>query len=130
MQQHRSMSETDTAALRTLEERLAMPAASESRESLAQILAAEFRDFGISGRMFERDSVLEALTAGGHSQVRFEEFQATPLGNGTVLVAYVARSDASHGWKPASLQSSLWMRRDGRWQILCHQGTRGATEET
>ena len=40
------LSETDASALRVLEERLAMPAASETPESLALILAAEFREFG------------------------------------------------------------------------------------
>jgi len=124
------LSETDTAALRALEERLAMPAASESRESLALILAAEFREFGSSGRVFEKASVLDALIAGGRPQLKFEEFWTAPVGDGLVLVTYVARSIAGPGWKPPSLRSSLWVRRDARWQMIFHHGTRLAADES
>jgi len=124
------LSETDTAALRALEERLAMPAASESRESLALILAAEFREFGSSGRTFERSSVLDALVAGGRPQLKFEGFKTTPIRDGVTLVTYVARSIAGPGWKQPSLRSSLWVRRDARWQMIFHQGTRLAADES
>ena len=124
------LSETDTAALRALEERLAMPAASESRESLALILAAEFREFGSSGRTFERSSVLDALVAGGRPQLKFEGFKTTPIRDGVTLVTYVARSIAGPGWKQPSLRSSLWVWRDARWQMIFHQGTRLAADES
>jgi len=42
----------------------------------------------------------------------------------------VARSVAGPGWKPPSLRSSLWVRRDNRWQMVFHQGTRLAAEES
>ena len=122
------LSETATAALRALEERLAMPAGSESRESLALILAAEFREFGSSGRVFERASVLDALIAGGRPQLKLEEFPAASVGDGVVLVTYIARSIAGPGWKPPSLRSSLWIWRDARWQMIFHQGTRFADD--
>ncbi len=125
-----TLSETDAATLRVLEERLAMPSASETQESLALILAAEFREFGSSGRVFGRASVLEALVAGGRPQLKFEEFLATPVSYGAALVTYVARSVAGPGWKPPSLRSSLWVRRDDRWQMVFHQGTRLAPEES
>jgi len=126
----RMLSETDASALRELEERLAMPSASESQESLALILAAEFREFGSSGRVFERASVLGVLLAGGRPQLKFEEFLATPVSGEAALVTYVARSVAGPGWKPPSLRSSLWVRRDNRWQMVFHQGTRLAAEES
>ena len=107
-----------------------MPAASESRESLALILAAEFREFGSSGRIFERASVLDALIAGERPQLKFEEFRATPVSDGVVLVTCFARSIAGPRWKPPSLRSSLWVRQDARWQMIFHQGTRLAADDS
>jgi len=115
--------------LRVLEERLAMPAASESRDSLAGLLAAEFREFGSSGRIYDTATTLEALTAGGvRPRLVFEDFHAAPVVDGAVLVTTVSRSVAGPGWKPPALRSSLWVRRDARWQLLFHQGTRLAPE--
>ena len=115
--------------LRALEERLAMPAATETRETLAPLLAAEFREFGSSGRVFETTSVLDALLAPGRPRLVLEEFRAVAVADGAALVTYVSKSVAGPGWKPPSLRSSLWVRRENRWQMLFHQGTRLDAEE-
>ena len=115
--------------LRTLEERLAMPAASESRESLAALLAAEFREFGSSGRIYDLANTLEALVAGNRPALKFEDFSVQPVSGGAVLVTYVSRSVSGPGWKPPALRSSLWVRRSDRWQLVFHQGTRLAENE-
>jgi len=115
--------------LRVLEERLAMLSASESHASLAALLAADFREFGSSGRVYDAATTLEALTAGGvRPRLLFEDFREVPVARDTVLVTYVSRSVAGPGWKPPALRSSLWVRRDARWQLLFHQGTRLATD--
>ncbi len=115
--------------LRTLEERLAMPAASESRASLAALLAAEFREFGSSGRIYDLANTLEALVAGNRPALKFEDFSVQPVSGGAVLVTYVSRSVSGPGWKPPALRSSLWVRRSDRWQLVFHQGTRLAENE-
>ena len=115
--------------LRALEERLAMPAAGESRESLAVLLAAEFREFGSSGRVYDAATTLDALVAGAPQRFVFEDFHAAPVSGDAVLVTYVSRSVSGPGWKPPVLRSSLWVRRENRWQLLFHQGTRLAEDE-
>jgi hypothetical protein len=45
-------------AFRILEERLAMPAESESRETLAELLAEGFQEFGSSGAVFGADAMM------------------------------------------------------------------------
>jgi hypothetical protein len=112
-----------------LEERLAMPSTSETRETLALLLAADFREFGSSGRIFERASVLDALVAGARPTLKLEELRAEFVAKGAVLVTYVARSAAGPGWKPPSLHSSLWVRSENRWQLRFHQGTRLAEDD-
>ena len=128
---------SDTGTLRAaeasevcvLEECLAMPSAAETRESLALLLAADFRGFGSSGRVFERASVLDALVAGAGPAIKLEELRAEFIAKGAVLVTYVARTAAGPGWKPPSLRSSVWVRSENRWQLRFHQGTRLAEED-
>lgn len=113
--------------IRTLEERLANPGPGDSKESLAGIFAAEFREFGSSGRIFDAETVLGAL--GGVAQrpsrapIILEGFRAERVAPNVVLATYLAKVPAGPGWKPPTLRSSLWCKRDGRWQILFHQGT-------
>ena len=122
-------SEEVSQELRVLEERLAMPSASESRASLAVLFAADFRDFGSSGRIYDVATTLEALTAGGaRPRLMFEDFRAAPVAPGAMLVTYVSRSVSGPGWKPPALRSSLWCVREGRWQLVFHQGTRLAAD--
>jgi len=113
--------------IRALEERLANPPAGESRESLAATFATDFREFGSSGRVFDAEMVLGAL--GGVAQrpsrapISLEGFRAERVAPNVILATYLARVAAGPGWKPPTLRSSLWCKRDGRWQIVFHQGT-------
>lgn len=117
-------SEAVEQELRVLEERLAMPAASESHASLAALLAADFREFGSSGRIYDVAMTLEAIAAGGvRPRLVFEDFRAASVASDTVLVTYVSRSVSGPGWKPPALRSSLWCWREARWQLVFHQGT-------
>lgn len=113
----------ETAGLRVLEERLSMPAGTESRESLAELLAEGFEEFGSSGRVFGRDAVLDALVPAGRPRIVIEGFSAVRLCEDAVLVRYVSRPAAGGQSKPPARRSSLWVFKSGRWQILFHQGT-------
>ena len=86
-----------------------MPASTESRETLAAMLAEGFEEFGSSGRVFDSEAVLEALVVpGGRPRIQFEDFTATVVTACVVLVRYVSRSVAGAGWKPPARRSSLW----------------------
>jgi hypothetical protein len=117
------------AELRVLEERLAIPAPSESRETLSALLAPEFREFGSSGRIDDAASTLDALIPGGRPRVTIEDFKTACFADGAVLVTYLSRSVPGPGWKPPALRSSLWIWRASGWQIVFHQGTRLLSDE-
>jgi len=112
------------ARLRELELELLQPAVRRNPERLASLLAEGFRDFGSSGRIFTRDEVIEAL--GTESQVHWSisDFRAEVVRDGVALVTYraVRRGEADQS-EAASSRSSLWVMRDGEWQMLFHQGT-------
>jgi hypothetical protein len=113
--------------IRALEERLANPGPGDSKESLAVIFASDFREFGSSGRIFDAETVLGALGGVAQRPVRapisLEGFRTERIAPNVVLATYLARVPAGPGWKPPTLRSSLWCKRDGRWQIVFHQGT-------
>ena len=124
------MSESLAEILRDLEERLAMPAADESRASLAALLAAECREFGSSGRIYDAEAILETLIAGARPARKFEDFSVRPVGADAALVTYLSRSISGPGWKPPALRSSVWIRGERGWQLLFHQGTRLTESES
>jgi hypothetical protein len=113
--------------IRALEERLANPGPGESKESLDPLFAVGFREFGSSGRVFDAATVLGAL--GGVAQrpsrapITLEGFRTERVAPNVVLATYLAHVPPGPGWKPPTLRSSLWCKRDGRWQIAFHQGT-------
>jgi hypothetical protein len=108
-----------------LELELLLPEVRQSPERLLSLLADEFREFGSSGRIFDRREIVEALRTEPRVQFSVADFRATVLGEGVVLVTYRAvRRNESDDSELASLRSSLWVLRDGRWQMVFHQGTR------
>ena len=111
-------------ALEVLEYRLTNPGPEETRDSLAALLAEDFREYGSSGRIYDGAAVVTALLAGGRSIVRFEDFRARALGRNVALATYLARTAAGPRWVPPSRRSSLWERRAGTWRLVFHQGTR------
>ncbi len=113
--------------IRALEERLANPGPGDSPESLAAIFAADFREFGSSGRVFDTETVLGALGTvaqrPSRAPISLEGLRMERVAPNVVLATYLARVPAGPGWKPPTLRSSLWCKREGRWQIVFHQGT-------
>jgi hypothetical protein len=96
----------------------------QSPELLSSLLADEFREFGSSGRIRNKDEVIEALPTEPRMQFSISDFRAQILGDGVALVTYqaVRREEANHAGL-TSLRSSLWVIRDDQWRMLFHQGT-------
>jgi len=110
--------------LEALEKRLTNPGPEETRDSLAALLAHDFREYGSSGRTYDAAAVVAALLKGGRSVVRFDEYRVRRLGRDVALATYVARTAAGARWVPPALRSSLWQRNGGVWRLVFHQGTR------
>lgn len=122
-----------TENLRELEEQLLRPDVRHSREQVAALLADEFREFGSSGRIYDKQQILEELEDEGPARLSLSEFATVELAPGIVLATYQSSRQLgeNESGEPEirSLRSSLWMLRDGRWQMLFHQGTRIPAEE-
>ncbi|HWD69086.1 MAG TPA: nuclear transport factor 2 family protein [Solirubrobacteraceae bacterium] len=86
---------------------------------MERTLAADFREFGRSGRVYERADTL-AVT-GDSIDAHLRDFQLSMLADDVALLTYV--SEVQHEALDLANRSSVWVRRDGRWQLRFHQGT-------
>jgi hypothetical protein len=112
------------ALLRELEERLLQPALRKSAQVVADLLADEFIEFGSSGRVFNKQQIIENLQNEPPTQRAIVEFNTSVLAAGVVLVTYRMVKYNLAGEEPAySLRSSIWKLIDDRWKIVFHQGT-------
>lgn len=109
--------------LRLLEERLLQPAFRRDRAAVAQLLADEFVEYGSSGRIFTKAQVLDLLAGEEPRRISLQDFAAQAIGPGVALATYRAIREADSGHGGTSLRSSLWIHREGRWQMIFHQGT-------
>ena len=97
-----------------------------SRALMAELLSDDFREFGASGRVFDKEMILATLSAepdGDTYQV--QDLEAQQLGPDTCLVTYrISPRMVAGTQKAGSNRSSIWRMEEGVWRILFHQGTR------
>lgn len=109
--------------IRTLEEQLLQTRFRHNRQAVAELLAEDFREFGSSGRAWNRQQILDHLETEPPFEATLQDFQTTEVAPGAVLATYRLTIDRSDAKTVESLRSSLWINGEGRWQILFHQGT-------
>jgi hypothetical protein len=112
--------------LRALEDRLLQTDFRRDRKAVSKLLANDFREFGSSGRVWNKQQILDLLEIESAFQATMQDFQAIELVSGVFLVTYTAVVDRPGAKTTASLRTSIWIMRNGRWQMVFHQGTRTA----
>jgi len=106
--------------LLTLELQLMDPDFRKDRERVSALLAEDFCEFGSSGRVWSKASILDLLTMEPPQPApAVEKFEIRRITAEAVLATYrTVRS------QQATLRSSVWMLRGGAWQVVFHQGTK------
>ena len=104
--------------LYTLEERLLHPDRERDRTALIPLFSTEYKEFCISGRIFNRQQVIDSLLKSEPRSATVSNYYVEPLGPNAALATYRVTTALK-----ASHRSSLWIFRDNRWQLLFHQGT-------
>jgi hypothetical protein len=85
------------------------------------VLAADFTEFGRSGRAYSR---LDILGATGHeinSRLHQAGFTARQIDGNTVLVTHV--SEVTYEVPERASRSWIWSRTPAGWKLRFHQGT-------
>jgi len=110
--------------IRELEERLLRPEVRRSPRLLDELLADEFVEFASDGAAYDKREVIDTLQSERSLHRSLTDFRLIVLAEGVVLSTY---RSSRHGASPQeaadSLRSSIWKQRDGRWQLIFHQGT-------
>ncbi len=112
--------------IRFMEETLASAEVRASRALMASLLSDEFREFGASGRVFDKSEILDLLAEEPSDDTyQVAELRITALGEDTCLATYrILPRTVERVVKPGSNRSSVWRKEDGVWRLLFHQGTR------
>ncbi len=87
---------------------------------LRALLHPEFVEFGASGRMWNSESIIDALTSERTPhEITATDFLAVPLAPNVILLTFKTDSAGC-----VCLRSSVWIRSDGdQWLLRFHQGT-------
>ncbi|MGM7648887.1 DUF4440 domain-containing protein [Nocardia sp. JW2] len=89
-----------------------------SRADSAALLDADFREFGASGRVWDRESILDMMSDDISSAPTIDHVTAARLAPTVIHVTYRTRSQ-----ERTAVRSSIWLLRDGSWNLYFHQGT-------
>jgi len=116
----------DIAVFRELEESLLRPEVRRSPKLLARLIADDFVEFGSSGRVFGKADVLASAGILPDVVIPLADFAIQVHSPDLVHVTYRSTTRLPGGAAVEALRSSQWVRRDDRWQLAFHQGTKVA----
>jgi len=119
----------DIEVFRAFEESLLTSEVRRSPDRLMSLIAEDFVEFGSSGRIFDRQDVIDAAGALPDISTPLQDFTATSLSPTTVLVTYRSTTRQLGGKTQDALRSSVWMMSDHDWHLIFHQGTRVPSSE-
>jgi hypothetical protein len=113
----------DRDLLQQLEEKLLQPEIRSDIAALDQLLADDFIEFGASGERYTKTEIVAALPHEPPIERTTSDYDVRELGHGVALVTYNVVRHTPNEPSMRSLRSSIWVHRDGRWQMVFHQGT-------
>jgi len=91
-------------------------------EAAAALLADDFIEFGSSGKIWGKSSIVENMRREEprDQEIIVEDFVARELAPDVVLVTYISRTSTANQF---TLRSSIWRNIATKWQMVFHQGT-------
>lgn len=94
------------------------PSTRKDAGAIAALLSEDFREFGASGRIWDRAAIIAELSAETPCRIVSENFECQSLSHELALLTYTAITS-----NRKTLRSSLWRLQGDRWRMLFHQGT-------
>ena len=115
----------DIGVIRTLyalEESLWRPETRFDRALMERTLAADFFEFGRSGRVWTREDCLAHDYQEINARLPLDNFAVHDVSDDVVMVTYVS-AVTYDGVEELANRCSVWRRVGGDWQLRFHQGT-------
>jgi hypothetical protein len=107
-----------------LETSLLTPEVRSSFEQLDALLADDFVEFGSTGLIYTKQSVLERLPKNTDTVVfNVSDFTTKRLAEDIMMANFKTERIINDTEKMVSLRTSLWRNNGGHWQMFFHQGT-------
>ena len=107
--------------IKNLETSLLQSSTRQSAESLNQLLADDFIEFGVSGKIYNKKDILALLPKEQHSnEIILFDFEMKQLCDDVVHVTYKTKQQ-----EKIVLRSSIWKNNTKHgWKMCFHQGTK------
>lgn len=108
--------------LRTLEEQLWRTETRYSCEFMESVLADGFVEFGASGAVYDRQTVIDAEPRDLDVELPLPDFAVRALSPDVALVTYTSVERRATGEARRARRSSVWMFGSEGWKLVFHQG--------
>lgn len=112
-----------SAILFELEHELIDQEVTSSADRLNTLLADDFIEYGSSGVIFDKKTVIDSLTNEPSSSYEIYDFEVIFLSDDFAQTRFKTDRTDTAGSKLTSLRSSVWKKRGDMWQMFFHQGT-------
>jgi glyoxylase I family protein len=110
--------------LKRLEKSLLSKSVRKNPSKLSELIADEFREIGKSGRVWTKQTVIDALKKESYTGITITDFNLSLLSENIALVTYTAHHEQKRNVPfSRSIRSSIWKMTDNKWKMVFHQGT-------
>jgi hypothetical protein len=116
------ISRIDQETLELLESDLWRPETRHDRQRMDEVFAPDFFEVGRSGRVYDREELLNTDGKPFQAVLPLPNFRAHPITKDVALVTYDSALTRD-GAVLYGRRSSLWSRESGIWKLRFHQGT-------
>ena len=116
------LSTSDHTKLKQLEESLWAAESRFNRQCMDRIFAADLFEFGRSGRIHSRESLLSVKGVTINARLPLEDLKIRLINENVAQVTYNSQVEYD-GITESARRSSIWSFSNGEWQLRFHQGT-------
>ena len=110
--------------VKELELELLSPDVRKSPQRLGELLADDFFEYTQSGGECTKKDIIEALPKLPEERFTVRNYKEKQLAPDTILVNYIAdRKILESNLKRCTLCSSIWQKKNEKWQMVFFQGT-------
>jgi len=94
-----------------------------SKEKLNECLHDDFEEIGSSGKIYNKDQIIEELLNETPFTINASDFELKMFSEDIAQLKYKTQNTASNNLTHTTLRSSIWKNEGSKWKMVFHQGT-------